>query len=90
MNNELNVDVLVYITKLKTYLNDNLGIKDYFIGDSSEEYFFELIINTSINNFKKNGDPTLRHDQFELIRNTRKNKNVFKYGLWSIEDIILN
>jgi hypothetical protein len=63
-------DVLVYIQNVKTYLENNSGARDYFIGDNDEESFFELVIDVAKVNYEKRGEPQLTKEQFELIRIT--------------------
>jgi hypothetical protein len=63
-------DVLVYIQTVKTYLDKNSEAKEYFIGDNSEESFYELVIDVASVNYEKRGEPQLTKEQFELIRIT--------------------
>jgi hypothetical protein len=63
-------EVLIYIQTVKTYLNNNKEAKDYFIGESDEELFFEHLSIISQKNFESNGESMLNKEQFELLRKT--------------------
>jgi hypothetical protein len=63
-------EVLIYIQTVKTYLNNNPESKEYFIGESDEELFFEHLSNISQKNFESNGEVMLNKEQFELLRKT--------------------
>ena len=63
-------DVLVYIQSVKSYLERNSEAREYFIGDKSEESFFELVIDIANVNYEKRGEPQLTKEQFELVRIT--------------------
>lgn len=65
-------DVLVYIQSVKSYLERNSEAREYFIGDKSEESFFELVIDIANVNYEKRGEPQLTKEQFELVRITLK------------------
>ena len=65
-------DVLVYIQSVKSYLEKNSEAREYFIGDNSEESFFELVIDIANVNYEKRGEPQLTKEQFELVRITLK------------------
>lgn len=73
-------EVLIYVQKLKTYFENNIEAKEYFLTDSDEEFFYTQLQTISNKNFIKNGDPQLSMDQLELIRrmsivvNTSKNR----------------
>jgi hypothetical protein len=63
-------EVLIYIQTVKTYLNSNKEARDYFIGNSNEELFFEHLSIISEKNFDTNGEAMLNKEQFELLRKT--------------------
>lgn len=65
-------DVLVYIQSVKSYLEKNSEAREYFIGDSSEESFYELVTDIANVNYEKRGEPQLTKEQFELVRITLK------------------
>lgn len=65
-------DVLVYIQNVKSYLENNSEARNYFIGDSDDESFFELVIEIANVNYEKRGEPQLTKEQFELVRITLK------------------
>lgn len=61
-------EVLVYINKLKKYLDNNKEARDHFIGELDEEGFMEKVSEFAIKNFIDKDDPTLTMEQFEYIR----------------------
>jgi len=63
-------EVLIYIQTVKTYLNNNTEAREYFIGESDEELFFEHLSEISQKNFETNGEVMLNKEQFELLRKT--------------------
>ena len=63
-------EVLMYIQSLKIYFEKNKDVRDYFIGNSDEELFFEHLIEISKKNYKTNNDPMLTEVQFELLKKT--------------------
>ena len=63
-------DVLIYIQSVKSYLEKNSEAREYFIGDSNEESFYELVIDIANVNYEKRGEPQLTKEQFELVRIT--------------------
>jgi hypothetical protein len=63
-------EVLIYIQKVKTYFNNNTEAREYFIGESDEELFFEHLSEISQKNFETNGEVMLNKEQFELLRKT--------------------
>lgn len=63
-------EVLIYIQTVKTYLNNNTEARDYFIGESDEELFFNHLSEISQKNFESNGEVMLNKEQFELLRKT--------------------
>jgi hypothetical protein len=67
---KMSPEVLIYIQTVKTYLNSNKEARDYFIGNSNEELFFEHLSIISEKNFDTNGEAMLNKEQFELLRKT--------------------
>lgn len=67
---KMSPEVLIYVQTVKNYLNSNKEARDYFIGDNSEELFFEHLSIISEKNFDTNGDAMLNKEQFELLRKT--------------------
>ena len=63
-------EVLMYIQSLKIYFEKNKDVRDYFIGKSDEELFFQHLIEISEKNYKTNNDPMLNEIQFELLKKT--------------------
>lgn len=68
----MDTEVLVYIQKIKTFLKTNQEAKDYFVGDSDVEYFYEQISIISSKNYETNGQPELSREQLEALRVTMK------------------
>jgi hypothetical protein len=67
---ELHPDVLVYLQSVKTYLENNTEAREYFIGDSDEESFLDLVSDVANVNYEKRGEPQLTKAQFEFVRIT--------------------
>jgi len=65
-------EVLIYIQKVKTYLENDENARGYFLDGVDEELFYQHLIEISQKNFEKDGEPTLTQDQFELLRKTMK------------------
>ena len=83
-------DVLVYIQSVKSYLEKNSEAREYFIGDNSEESFFELVIDIANVNYEKRGEPQLTKEQFELVRITLRAFQQAENGDDSIYEYIPN
>jgi len=66
--NDIPLEVLIYIEKIKKFFEDNETTKKYFINEKNEEKFFEVLTTISTKVFEQNGDPTLNEKQFEFIR----------------------
>ena len=79
-------EVLIYIQKVKTYLNTNEQAKDYFVGDSDIDKFMDELTNISLKNFETDGRPELNQEQFELLRVTIKAINISKQKLFYSDD----
>lgn len=71
-------EVLIYIQKVKTYLQNDDKARQYFLDEVDEELFYQHLIEISQKNFEKDGEPTLTQDQFELLRKTMKAINASK------------
>jgi uncharacterized protein YrzB (UPF0473 family) len=67
---DLSPEVLIYLQTVKNYFATNNEAKEYFIGNSDEEMFFEHLSEISQKNFEKNGEVMLNKEQFELLRIT--------------------
>lgn len=63
-------EVLIYIQKVKTYLENDERAREYFLNEIDEELFYQHLTEISQKNFEKDGEPTLTQDQFELLRKT--------------------
>jgi hypothetical protein len=67
---KISPEVLIYLQTVKTYLNNSKDAKDYFIGESNEELFFQHLLEISQKNFDSSGEAMLNKEQFELLRKT--------------------
>lgn len=65
---KMSPEVLIYLQKIKNYLENNLEAKDYFLSNSDNDFFFIQLETLSNKNFIKNGSPELTLEQLELIR----------------------
>ena len=65
-------EVLIYVQTVKQYFEKNIEAREYFIGDSNEELFFEHLKEISQKTFDKDGEVMLNKEQFELLRTTIK------------------
>lgn len=66
----MDTEVLVYLQKVKNYLETNDEARTYFIGESDVNEFYKHLQIISEKNFKENGEPELSREQFELLRKT--------------------
>jgi|SRR6056300_1392116 hypothetical protein len=66
----MEAEVLVYIGKLRKYLNTNREAYEHFIGDMDENKFFDLVNEVAIKNYHEKNDPTLTMEQFEIVKKT--------------------
>ena len=64
----MDTEILVYLQRVKNYLNTNEEASKYFIGDSDVDEFYNQLAIVSTDNFEKNGQPELTKEQFELLR----------------------
>lgn len=70
MQNDVPVEVQMYLQNVRQYLMNNKEAYEYFIGSSPEEDFFDMLEKIAINNFLKNGEPQLTKVQFEVLKFT--------------------
>jgi hypothetical protein len=78
----MDTDVLVYLQKIKTFLNNNQEAMNYFIGNSDVDEFYRQLSIISNKNYETNGQPELTKEQLEALRTTMivlsiKNQRVF-------------
>ena len=66
----LSPEVLIYIQTVKGYFANNTEAREYFIGDSDEELFFQHLSEISQKNYDDEGEVMLNKEQFELLRKT--------------------
>jgi hypothetical protein len=69
---EFSSEVFIYLQTVKNYLKTNLEARNYFLGDSDEELFYQHLCEISQKNYEKNGEVMLNKEQFELLRTTAK------------------
>jgi hypothetical protein len=70
---DISPEVLIYLQKLKRYLDENHDTKNYFLKEMNEQSFFNYILNISEINLEKRGQPELTSEQFEMLRNNFTN-----------------
>ena len=63
-------EVLIYIQKMKNFLEKNEESRDYFLKDVDEELFFKHFTEISLKNFEESGSPELSVEQLELLNKT--------------------
>ena len=61
-------DILIYIQTVKNFLENNKGIRKYFLTNVDEDLFFENLGQIAEINLTKNGEPQLSKEQFEVLR----------------------
>ena len=79
------IDVDIYISNVRTFLNKNKDSASYFFGNKGEETFYELLTIFAIENDNEKEDPSLTMEQFEEIRQTI----ISKYGEDSISHTVI-
>lgn len=65
-------DVILYIQKVKQFLDRDEIARKYFLEGADEELFYKHLIEIAQKNYEKDGEPTLTQQQFELLRRTIK------------------
>jgi hypothetical protein len=61
-------EVLIYIQKVKKYLENDQEAYQYFLEGVNNEKFFNELGKMAVINQEKNGDPSLNQNQFELVK----------------------
>ena len=79
-------EVLVYIQKIKNFLNTNDSARDYFIGKCDVDEFYKQLSIISEKNYETNGQPELTKEQFELIRITLEVVSISQQKIFISED----
>lgn len=64
-----NTDVLIYVEKIRKYLESSEGARNYFLAGTSIEKFLEKVHEIAENNMKINSEPTLSTNQMTQIKN---------------------
>jgi len=82
-----NFDILIYMTKTINFFRKNDEIFKKFLGERTEDEFFNEINKIAKDNYEKTGDPTLTKKQLEEISNTNiilvnGDKTFFTYLDW--------
>ena len=65
-------EIIIYINKLRGYFNKNKEANDYFLKNTDEDKFFDMVTDMAQKNFSTKGDPTLDLPQFEAVKQTMK------------------
>jgi len=68
----INPEILIYISKVKEYLEKNEEANKYLLGSNDYDSFFDGVLKFAEINFEKRGDATLTKEQFEEIRKSSK------------------
>jgi hypothetical protein len=79
-------EVLVYIQKIKNFLNTNDSARDYFIGNSDVDEFYKQLSIISEKNYETNGQPELSKEQFELLRITLEVVSISQQKMFITDD----
>jgi hypothetical protein len=81
-----NPEVLIYIDRIKQFLNLNEDARRYFLNNLIDENtFFENLYEISEKNYTENGEPELTQEQLEGLRNKLivekiSTQQVYKYS----------
>jgi hypothetical protein len=70
-----NSDILIYIQKIRNYLETSEEAKKYFLADINIEIFMNEVYKISEKNFNINGNPLLSPAQMDKIKNDLSSKN---------------
>jgi hypothetical protein len=65
-------EVLMYIQSVRNYFEQNPEVRQYFIGNTDEEYFFNKLGEISQKNVDEERDAMLTQEQFEELRMVKK------------------
>ncbi len=84
----MDTEILVYLQKVKNYLNSNDEAREYFIGNSDAEEFYKHLTIISEKNFVDNGQPELTKEQFELLRKTILAVTISKQDVFYSQDCV--
>lgn len=63
-------EVLIYLQKMRNFLEKNDESREYFLKDVDEELFFKHFTEISLKNFEESGSPELSVEQLELLKKT--------------------
>jgi hypothetical protein len=82
----MDTEVLVYLQKIKNYLNTSEDAKNYFIGQADVDEFYKELTIISNKNFETKGQPELTKEQFELLRVALLATSIAKQRVFYSED----
>lgn len=82
----MDTEVLVYLQKIKNYLNNSEDAKNYFIGQADVDEFYKELAIISNKNFETKGQPELTKEQFELLRVALIATSIAKQRVFYSED----
>ena len=74
----INPEVLIYINKVKEYLEKNEEANKYLLGTNDYDLFFDEVLKFAEINFEEKGDATLTKEQFEEIRKSSQKLSTIK------------
>ena len=70
--NDLPHEILIYVQKMKNFLEKNEESREYFLEGVDEELFFKHFGEIALKNFEEHGTPELSVEQLELLNKTVK------------------
>jgi hypothetical protein len=71
-------EVLIYLQKVKLFFQNDDNAREYFLVETDEINFFNIVSEIAQENYDKKGDPILSIEQFESIRNQMINLDLNK------------
>jgi hypothetical protein len=79
-------EVATYIQSFKNFLNKNDEANSYFLNGIDENLFFRHFEDVARQNFEKFGEPMLKKEQLEFLRETmikvEEEKKIFTNGIF--------
>ena len=72
-------EVLIYVQSVKNYFEQNPEVKEYFIGNTDEDDFFNRLSERSQKNIDEEKDAMLTQEQFEELRVVKRKINITIY-----------
>ena len=71
-------EVLLYVSKIKHFIKNNLEASTYFLTDTDEKTFFECIADKSQRIFDERKIPELNEEEFNEVKRTIEIVKVIK------------